>query len=56
MTATQARVKALAEQVRREIAEHPGEYPPLSDEQVRAVAALLPRVRPAREDGDHDAA
>jgi hypothetical protein len=38
--------ESLADRVRRKIAERPGEYPPLSDEQVRTVAALLPPARP----------
>jgi hypothetical protein len=56
--AEEARVRALAERVRRKIAEHGDEYPEPSDEQIRAVAALLPPVRhggsPGQPEGGDD--
>jgi hypothetical protein len=44
----------LAERVRRKITEHGDEYPDPSDEQIRAVAALLPPCRPGRPRADDD--
>lgn len=44
----------LAERIRRIIAEHDGELPDLTDEQIALLARLLPRP-PART-GDSDAA
>jgi hypothetical protein len=55
MTAAETRVRALAGRVRRELAEHGGEYPEPSDEQIRAVAALLPPVRPGGSPGQPEA-
>jgi excisionase family DNA binding protein len=48
--------ESLTARIRRVLDDHGGELPPLSDEQIRALARLLPRPSAEAGEDDHNAA